>query len=460
MLKHKKDLVLVWVTIGILASSIIGYIVYLKQSNQRAFGETSTPYTLMLIMVMIWITTTMLIAYGRWKKSNRDFALLSDVFSGSGDDVVTVIDKHKTIVTSNDAMLPVFGYQKGEVVEREINMLFKDHSLNFGETEDAKDSIRRLGFYRDEIQGTKRDGSNMHMEATIARRKQEEGFVLYLRDITERKEADQLIQKAKAELEVANDEKTEALNKLEESYKRLRELETHRDSLVHMVCHDMRAPIQVLMLQLDLLKALVIEKLDANEMESVDTLLLYTRQLEIMVNSMLDVSKLETGEFPLHPKVGNLRNTITSSLNFIRGISGTTSLNFNAPAADREFRFDNEIIDRILTNLLFNALKYVGQNGTVTVNLVYKEEYARIEVSDNGPGIPLEYKDTIFDKFIQVKGESHSKPNSTGLGLTFCKLATESHGGTIGVDSDLGQGSTFWFTLPYVLVQESEAVTV
>jgi signal transduction histidine kinase len=72
----------------------------------------------------------------------------------------------------------------------------------------------------------------------------------------------------------------------------------------------------------------------------------------------------------------------------------------------------------------------------------------RVEVTDTGPGIPLEYQKRIFEKFGQVESRKEGQKHSSGLGLTFCKLAVEAHGGTIGVESEGGRGSTFWFTLP------------
>lgn len=104
------------------------------------------------------------------------------------------------------------------------------------------------------------------------------------------------------------------------------------------------------------------------------------------------------------------------------------------------------MIERVVLNLVDNALKYTTQGSVVTVQASYKG-MIRVEVIDNGPGIPDEYKDNIFDRFTRVPGQK-SQRRSTGLGLTFCKLAIESHGGRIWVEDNPEGGSIFAFTLP------------
>jgi two-component system sensor histidine kinase KdpD len=107
---------------------------------------------------------------------------------------------------------------------------------------------------------------------------------------------------------------------------------------------------------------------------------------------------------------------------------------------------DPEIIWRVITNLIENACKFTADGGNVEVRLGSTGTCARVDVIDDGPGIPPAQQQIIFDKFSQASPEFRS--NGFGLGLAFCKLAVESHGGEIGVASQPGQGSAFWFTLP------------
>ena len=111
---------------------------------------------------------------------------------------------------------------------------------------------------------------------------------------------------------------------------------------------------------------------------------------------------------------------------------------------------DPNLIRRVLQNLISNALKFTDKDkGIITVFIeITAEDKMRVSVADNGNGIPLEYREKVFDKFCQVAEHKQSKGYSTGLGLTFCKLAVEAHGGRIGLESEMGMGSTFWFELP------------
>jgi signal transduction histidine kinase len=111
---------------------------------------------------------------------------------------------------------------------------------------------------------------------------------------------------------------------------------------------------------------------------------------------------------------------------------------------------DPNLIRRVLQNLISNALKFTDKDkGIITVFIeITAEDNMCVSVVDNGNGIPLEYREKVFDKFCQVATHKQSKGYSTGLGLTFCKLAVEAHGGKIGLESEMGMGSTFWFELP------------
>jgi signal transduction histidine kinase len=107
---------------------------------------------------------------------------------------------------------------------------------------------------------------------------------------------------------------------------------------------------------------------------------------------------------------------------------------------------DAGLISRVMQNLAGNAFNYAAADGSIRIAVSRAGQEARVEVSDNGPGIPAAYHGKIFEKFVQV--EDLNAKVGTGLGLAFCKLAVEIHGGRIGVESETGKGSTFWFTLP------------
>jgi two-component system sensor histidine kinase/response regulator len=115
---------------------------------------------------------------------------------------------------------------------------------------------------------------------------------------------------------------------------------------------------------------------------------------------------------------------------------------------------DGPIIRRVIMNLLSNAIKFTPVKGHITLTMVPHDGDVRVSVTDTGPGIPPEFHESIFDMYAQVDVREFS----SGIGLTFCKLAVEAHGGTMGVESAVGAGSTLWFQVPATPASPQDAV--
>ena len=260
--------------------------------------------------------------------------------------------------------------------------------------------------------------------------------------ITKPFQADEIHARIKAHLELHHQR-----NRLQENYDRLRELESHRDSLVHMVVHDMRSPITFVMGVLDILK----ESSGSCAPNGAHSGLLedaYTNCniLTEMISQLLDVSRLESGEMPLDQVVCGLDEVLQNAVQPFLLRSGNPTLAIAGHPGAKVF-CDKNIVQRVIVNLIGNAFKFTPQHGRVKVAISTSKTEARVSVADNGPGIPKEFQQRIFDKFGQVPSKKN-KQHGSGLGLAFCRLAVEAHGGKIGVESEVGQGSTFWFTLP------------
>ncbi len=237
-------------------------------------------------------------------------------------------------------------------------------------------------------------------------------------------------------------------DQLQENYDRLRELETLRDNLTHMIVHDMRTPLMAINGYLQLLKMTGGQKLDEEEKDYVEQALSGTSALVEMVSSLLDVSRLETGAMPLNLKPNDLRTLAKEAFETLGALARKRQVHVEVPPEPLLVRCDAEIIRRVIVNLVANAVKFTPQDGQVRVAVKTDDAKARVTVVDTGPGIPPEYREKIFEKFGQVETRQQEGKYSTGLGLTFCKLAVKAHGGKIGVKSEVGKGSTFWFTLP------------
>ena len=236
--------------------------------------------------------------------------------------------------------------------------------------------------------------------------------------------------------------------KLRENLEQLRRLEEMRDNLVHMIVHDLRSPLTGISGFLDLALALEKETLTEDGLDYLQTAKRSTTAVINMVSAVLDVSKMEAGEMKLHLTECDLVGIATDLMSDMESLKEAREMNLDAPPLPVTVVADKDLILRVIQNLLGNALKFTSSDGWIRLDIQPDENRVCVKVRDNGPGIPAEYQDRIFDKFGQVEARAHRQKFSTGLGLTFCKLAVEAHGGSIGVESEVGKGSTFWFALP------------
>jgi two-component system sensor histidine kinase/response regulator len=232
------------------------------------------------------------------------------------------------------------------------------------------------------------------------------------------------------------------------SYEKLRESERHRDSLVQMIVHDLRSPLSAISSYLELFAAEAKQKLGVQTQADVASAMHATRHMARMINGILDVGKMEAQMMKLEVCQCDLVRVIGRSLDDFESLVGARQIAFEHPTPPAVVLADEEIVARIVQNLLANALRLTPAGGKIRVGIVIEAEHTRVFVTDTGPGIAADFHRKIFDKFAQVDTTASARNQTTGLGLAFCKLAVEAHGGRIGVDSQEGNGSTFWFTLP------------
>jgi signal transduction histidine kinase len=151
------------------------------------------------------------------------------------------------------------------------------------------------------------------------------------------------------------------------------------------------------------------------------------------------------GEMKLQREPCDLDALTRAVLATTQPLPGNRTVTLDAPESCLTVTADVGLIRRVLQNLLSNALKYTPVGGDVRIVITPSHSEVRVAVTDTGPGIAPEYHQRIFEKFGQV--EDRTNRVGTGLGLAFCKLAVEAHGGRIGVESEVGKGSTFWLAL-------------
>jgi len=236
----------------------------------------------------------------------------------------------------------------------------------------------------------------------------------------------------------------EANRKTVDAYDRLAHLEHLRDGLVHMIVHDLRSPLSSVCGYQDLFlrrSGDVDPKLRGMIVIAKSQAVVLTE----MVSSILDISKMEAGELVPVLADHDLTALAGEAVEQVRG--GALNHEITVTPTPAAVRCDGELIKRAIVNLVANAVKHGAAGTVVTVTVSIAANRARLEVGDCGAGIPLDAQARLFDKFASIESGPR-RPYSTGLGLHFCKLAIEAHGGLIGVDSAPGKGTRFWFDLP------------
>lgn len=234
---------------------------------------------------------------------------------------------------------------------------------------------------------------------------------------------------------------------LERRYEELERLQGLRDGLVHMIVHDLRSPLTSVMGYLDLLRSY--PQAPASERDGfIAAAFDGGSQMAEMISSLLDINRLEAGEMPVERQSVNLCEVIAEAVRSMGGVTVGRRVSQTSPDGPVRAHCDPTLIRRVVANLLGNALKFTPSDGAITLAARMEDGQPRVEVTDTGAGIPADFLPRVFDKFSQAGAGRARKRYSTGLGLAFCKLAVEAHGGSIGVSSELGRGSHFWFCLP------------
>lgn len=235
---------------------------------------------------------------------------------------------------------------------------------------------------------------------------------------------------------------------LQEGYQQLRQLEDLRDNLVQFIVHDLRTLLMGLHGNLELLGTAEAEVLSEKGRRYLANARAASESMIEMISSLLDVSKMEAQQMLLNLTSCELVSMVREVLAGMELFGGHRRWKLEAPEEPVVLRGDADLLARVFRNLLSNALKFTPDGGCIRVGIEPNGESIRAFVQDEGPGIPVEFHGKIFEKFgqVEVRGQGHKY--STGLGLTFCKMVVEAHGGQIGVESEVGQGSTFWFLLP------------
>jgi GAF domain-containing protein len=224
----------------------------------------------------------------------------------------------------------------------------------------------------------------------------------------------------------------------------------HKSEFLANVSHELRTPLNAIIGFSEVLLEKLFGELNDKQNEYVDDILSSGRHLLSLINDILDLSKIEAGRMDLEVTTFDLPLAIENALTLIRERASRHGIKLDREIDDRlgEFTGDERKVKQVLVNLLSNAVKFTPEGGQIKVAANLSDRAVIVSVTDTGIGIAKEDQETIFEEFRQVGSNYAQKREGTGLGLALTRKFVELHGGKIWVESDVGKGSTFTFTLP------------
>lgn len=234
-----------------------------------------------------------------------------------------------------------------------------------------------------------------------------------------------------------------------------KELEHLKSAFVNAVSHDLRTPLTSIMGYAEFLEDEISGTLNGKQLEFVCQIEKSCARLENLVNDLLDYARVEAGTFRLRREESDLADKVREIVASFKPQAKAAGLaiRLSLPPDPLVVEMDPMRIGQVLSNLISNAVKFSRSGATLQICAFQEQDHLRCEVEDAGEGIAEEDLPRLFERFSQLSAGAR-KQGGTGLGLSISKAIVEAHGGAIGVRSQVGKGSTFWFTLPRSLPGE------
>jgi signal transduction histidine kinase len=238
--------------------------------------------------------------------------------------------------------------------------------------------------------------------------------------------------------------------RLQAAHRELEAISRHKSEFLAAMSHELRTPLNAVIGFSEVLQARMFGPLNEKQAEYVDDILHSGRHLLSLINDILDLAKIEAGREELEPSTLDLVSVIDNAILLTKERAHRRGLRLERQlGADLgTIHADERKVKQVLVNLLSNAVKFTTEGGTITVRAIRESGSVTLAVQDTGIGIAIADQELIFDEFRQVGNDYTRKQEGTGLGLALARRLVELHGGRLWVDSAVGRGSTFSFTLP------------
>jgi PAS domain S-box-containing protein len=329
-------------------------------------------------------------------------------------EALIIVDEKIIVRAMNPAAARIFGYAAEELVGRPLALLVPESV-----TEDPffflREARRRALGRVTEWEGRRKNGAVFPFELALFEFQTPEGrrFGGSIRDISERREVERL-----------------------------------KKEFVSTVSHELRTPLTSIRGSLGLLAGGVLGELPPQAAEVMAVAERNVVRLVRLINDILDLERFDTGRIEMNFETVALDSVFTRSLEAVRSFADQEGVTIEtSPTAARVWG-DGDRLVQVLVNLLSNAVKFSPRGSAVELSASQEAGWAQVRVRDRGRGIPSSFRGALFERFRQVEASDARQKGGSGLGLAICKAIVEQHGGSIGVESEEGRGSEFWFRVP------------
>lgn len=351
----------------------------------------------------------------------KDAAKRERAIVDNAADVICSINQDYRFTAVSPACRNLWGYEENELLGKNCLSLVPENWIQ-STSNVLKSAISSTESFSFENQILHRDGSLVHTLWSGCWSQEEQALFCVAHDISDRKKLEQL-----------------------------------KHDFLAMISHDLRTPLCSFQFFLSMIASGRWKDLPEQLVSHAESAENEANRLIALVNDLLDIAKMESGKMELSLDEVPMTAIVDRSMESIRHFAEQRGVSLESSGREAIVFVNEGRIVQVLVNLLSNAIKFSPENSRVFIDVQVVENFAKVIVQDSGPGIASDEQKRIFNRFEQVRGQKNKEIASSGLGLAICKAIIEEHAGEIGVESELGKGSQFWFSVPLSKVADVSA---